>query len=181
MEDAVAAQVEDEWAAPVVPESGLVFSAIKYMQLQLCKPKLLPIKSYSLEKLEKMEMKLAQEAKEKRDADRSQRHTAVGWTSPDLRKEPDPPAAAAAPPSSSSPLPSGSAKASPAPRTIDSNTPTSPLPLPKQDASLPSTSVRQLTEEEVAADALGSPQNDNSSDASASEVSALSRTSSVSD
>lgn len=76
--------VVDEATVAVLPEHGLVFSEIRQMQLQLCKPKLLPIKSYSLEKLEKMEKKLAHEAKEKRDANRAQRQAALVWTSPDL-------------------------------------------------------------------------------------------------
>ncbi|CAJ1006705.1 putative Cilia BBSome complex subunit 10 [Leishmania naiffi] len=76
--------VMDEVAMAILPERGLVISELKQMQLQLCKPKLLPIKSYSLEKLEKMEKKLAQEAKEKRDVGRAQRQAALLWTSPDL-------------------------------------------------------------------------------------------------
>ncbi|CAJ1019500.1 Cilia BBSome complex subunit 10, putative [Leishmania lindenbergi] len=76
--------VMDEVAMAVLPERGLVISEMKQMQLQLCKPKLLPIKSYSLEKLEKMEKKLAREAKEKRDVGRAQRQAALLWTSPDL-------------------------------------------------------------------------------------------------
>ncbi|GET87043.1 hypothetical protein, unknown function [Leishmania tarentolae] len=76
--------VVDEATMVVLPEHGLVFSEINQMQLQLCKPKLLPIKSYSLERLEKIEKKLAQEAKEKRDAHRAQRQAALVWTSPDL-------------------------------------------------------------------------------------------------
>ncbi|CAC9467914.1 Bardet-Biedl syndrome 10 protein homolog (BBS10-like protein 10) [Leishmania donovani] len=76
--------VVDEATMAVLPEHGLVFSEIKQMQLQLCKPKLLPVKSYSLEKLEKMEKKLAHEVKEKRDANRAQKQAALVWTSADL-------------------------------------------------------------------------------------------------
>ncbi|CAG9571202.1 hypothetical protein LMJF_14_0200 [Leishmania major strain Friedlin] len=76
--------VVDEATMAVLPEHGLIFSEIKQMQLLLCKPKLLPVKSYSLEKLEKMEKKLAREAKEKRDANRAQRQAPLVWTSPDL-------------------------------------------------------------------------------------------------
>lgn len=97
MDDSVGARVADDWATPILPERGLVFSEVKYMQLQLCKPKLLPIKSYSLEKLEKMEKKLVQEAKEKREGERAIRQSAVGWTSPDLR-DTAPPAIPASPP-----------------------------------------------------------------------------------
>ncbi|KAG5509355.1 hypothetical protein JKF63_06665 [Porcisia hertigi] len=76
--------VVDETTLAILPERGLVFSEIRKLQLQLCKPKLLPIKSYSLEKLEKMEKKLAQEAKAKRDMDRAQRQARTGWGSPGL-------------------------------------------------------------------------------------------------
>ncbi|EPY18141.1 hypothetical protein STCU_10163 [Strigomonas culicis] len=44
----------------------------------LCKPKLLPIKSYSLQRLEMLEKRLAKEAKEKRDQDKAKRGT-VAW------------------------------------------------------------------------------------------------------
>ncbi|KAG5483279.1 hypothetical protein LSCM1_04821 [Leishmania martiniquensis] len=74
----------DGAAMAVLPERGLVFSELTQMQLQLCKPKLLPIKSYALERLEKMEGKLAQEAKQMREAGRSQRQAMLEWTSPDL-------------------------------------------------------------------------------------------------
>ncbi|KAG5509678.1 hypothetical protein GH5_05535 [Leishmania sp. Ghana 2012 LV757] len=81
---ALSADAVDEAAMAVLPERGLVFSELRQMQLQLCKPKLLPIKSYALERLEKMEKKLAQEAREMRDAGRAHRQTLQEWTSPDL-------------------------------------------------------------------------------------------------
>ncbi|KPI86262.1 hypothetical protein ABL78_4688 [Leptomonas seymouri] len=164
MEDTVGSPVAADSVMPVLPERGLVFSEVKYMQLQLCKPKLLPIKSHSLQKLEKMEKKLAQEAKEKRDADRALRHSSVGWTSPDLRKEPHSaaPVAAVAGPRAASPLsaplspPSTEpAKAPVATPTRASETPTSTPHSSKQDGSM---SGMQLTEEELDADAPMSPQ-----------------------
>lgn len=196
MDEAVGAQVANDWATPVLPERGLVFSEVKYMQLQLCKPKLLPIKSYSLEKLENMEKKLAQEAKEKRNAERAVRRSSVKWTSPDLRQEAAAVPGVAKPTSSPSapspPLPTGPANASSATAAdtpassaavaappIANPTSTSPLPLVKGEAKPASANGLPLAEEEEAnADARMSPQDDRSSSrASASEVSASSSSS----
>lgn len=61
----------------ILPERGLVYSECKERQAILCKPKLLPIKSFSLVRLERLEKKMMQEAKEKRDIDRVERNTAA--------------------------------------------------------------------------------------------------------
>lgn len=67
----------------VLPEKALVYAEVKEQQTILCKPKLLPVKSFSLERLEGLEKKLALQAKARRDADRAQRNTAAWNTSKD--------------------------------------------------------------------------------------------------
>ncbi|KAK7196001.1 Bardet-Biedl syndrome 10 (BBS1) protein [Novymonas esmeraldas] len=123
--DASAGAVDADPTMAVLPERGLVLSEIHKLQLQLCKPKLLPIKSYSLEKLEKMEHKLAQEAKAKRDQDRVQRKTAVGWTTPNLADSSaavHPSATASPPPASQQQQqqPAAAQRAADSPETLNS-------------------------------------------------------------
>jgi BBSome-interacting protein 1 len=47
-------------AQEVLPKSGLVFSEKSSMSEVMCKPKIMPIKSAALEKLEKMEREMRQ-------------------------------------------------------------------------------------------------------------------------
>ncbi|CAD2220345.1 hypothetical protein AGDE_15553 [Angomonas deanei] len=65
-----AAAAEDQPPLEVLPEKGLVFSETTELQPLLCKPKLLPIKSYSLERLEQLEKKIMKEEKERREREK---------------------------------------------------------------------------------------------------------------
>lgn len=49
----------------IFPKSGNLFYEKKKQEFQFCKPHLLPIKSYTLEKLEKMQLEAQKELKTK--------------------------------------------------------------------------------------------------------------------
>ncbi|KAF8279166.1 hypothetical protein TcYC6_0019170 [Trypanosoma cruzi] len=62
----------------ILPTSGFVFNEVEEPAELLCPPKLLPIKSFTLERLEKLEKRVADEAKAKR-AQRQQQQSAPMW------------------------------------------------------------------------------------------------------
>ncbi|KEG06508.1 hypothetical protein DQ04_13581020 [Trypanosoma grayi] len=57
----------------ILPASGFVFHEAEEPTELLCPPKLLPIKSFTLERLEKLEQRVSDEAKAKRMARQQQR------------------------------------------------------------------------------------------------------------
>lgn len=121
--------------AEILPEKGLVLAECKELQLLLCQPKLLPIKSYSLERLERMEKKIAGEVKRRceveRAAVRSATWTSVPNDSANVRVSPE--AGTAQQPSP--PLPSlGEAESQSSHQpTIVHSTPDTPSPVPEVD------------------------------------------------
>lgn len=76
-------------AAPseILPDKGLVYGELRELQPVLCRPKLLPIKSYSLQRLERLEKKMALEAKQRRDAGRAERGVAAWNTAPTAQQQ----------------------------------------------------------------------------------------------
>lgn len=60
----------DSYLQEVLPKAGLVYSEKGNLSEVLCKPKILPIKSVSLQKLEEMEKK-AKELGQDQDADQN--------------------------------------------------------------------------------------------------------------
>lgn len=64
----------------VLPEQGIVFhDAETPFQAILCKPKLLPIKSFSLERLEKLEKKIKLEVQQRREEEKQRRQQQNSW------------------------------------------------------------------------------------------------------
>jgi len=49
----------DQQIKPIMPKAGLVYSEKAVLSELLCKPKILPLKSVTLQKLEQMEQQLA--------------------------------------------------------------------------------------------------------------------------
>ncbi|CCW64048.1 unnamed protein product [Phytomonas sp. EM1] len=96
----------------ILPENGLIHTKLKEMHLLLCKPKILPVKSYTLEKLEVLEKRLSSEAKQRRQFVHSQRE-ASAWKSaenlPSLKSGPDSPMMLQQP--NESPTPTGGSEA----------------------------------------------------------------------
>ncbi|CCW69793.1 unnamed protein product [Phytomonas sp. Hart1] len=64
----------------ILPENSLIHTKLKDIHLLLCKPKILPVKSYSLEKLEMLEKKLSEESKQRRQLMHEQKE-ASAWKS----------------------------------------------------------------------------------------------------
>lgn len=71
----------DNAPSEVLPERGIVYSLNKELMPILCKPKLLPVKSYALERLEKLEKKMQEDLKAQREARKAQRSVPAWNTS----------------------------------------------------------------------------------------------------
>ncbi|ORC86360.1 uncharacterized protein TM35_000292420 [Trypanosoma theileri] len=63
----------DEALTEILPANGFVFHEVEDYTELLCPPKLLPIKSFTLERLESLEKRVTEEAKAKRVAQQQQR------------------------------------------------------------------------------------------------------------
>lgn len=95
----------------ILPDKGIVYGELKELQPILCRPKLLPIKSYSLERLERLEEKTLKEAKQRRDAEKVERGVAAWNTAPTAQQRLQQPAETRDSPKPSSPPPCNDAEA----------------------------------------------------------------------
>ncbi|KAH9597861.1 Cilia BBSome complex subunit 10 [Trypanosoma melophagium] len=82
MQPAVAASGSEsnEVLTEILPANGFVFHEVEDYTGLLCPPKLLPIKSFTLERLENLEKRITGEAKAKRLAQQQQRAVPM-WNS----------------------------------------------------------------------------------------------------
>ncbi|KAH8613568.1 putative Cilia BBSome complex subunit 10 [Trypanosoma vivax] len=72
----------------ILPTTGFVFQEVEEQEGLLCPPKLLPIKSFALERLERLEKHAAEEAKAKR-LGRQQQRAVPQWNTTQQNTTPE--------------------------------------------------------------------------------------------